>query len=77
MKRASRNSFSIICTVSSRWLALQVRRNRRFGGLSLALLGIWDMALISCTAPSSGEAVDDTMTYRYREEKGFYRQRGY
>ncbi|QFG76428.1 hypothetical protein DMB90_01965 [Raoultella planticola] len=40
---------------------------RRF---ELALLGHWAMALISSTAPAAGEAVDDTMTYRYREEKG-------
>ena len=33
--------------------SLQARRNRRFGGLSWRCLGIWDMALISCTAPAA------------------------
>lgn len=59
-KRASPNSSSIICTVSSLWLAQAARRNRRFGVLNWRCLGTWGMAWISCIAP----AVEKRLTMR-------------
>ncbi len=41
---------------------------RRF---ELALLGILAMASISCIVQEAAKKSADTMTYRYREEKGF------
>ncbi|SUH65165.1 DNA recombination and repair protein RecO [Salmonella enterica subsp. enterica serovar Madelia] len=72
MKRASPNSFfdylnciqALAGTTGSPEPAL-----RRF---ELALLGHLGYGVNFTHCAGSGERVDDTMTYRYREEKGFF-----
>jgi hypothetical protein len=70
MRPASLNFSLIICTVSRRWLAQPARPNLRCVVLNWRCWAIWDTASIFCTARAA-VTVEDTMTYRYREEKGF------
>lgn len=62
--------FLTICTAFRRSPGPAARRSLRCGA-ELALLGHLGYGVDFLHCAGSGEPVDDTMTYRYREEKGF------
>ncbi len=68
-RRASLNSFRLLAlhSVSCRVTGTPEPALRRF---ELALLGHLGYGVNFTHCAGSGEPVDDTMTYRYREEKG-------
>ncbi|MCS6068203.1 DNA repair protein RecO [Klebsiella variicola subsp. variicola] len=65
------NSFLTICTAFRRLPEPAARPEPALRRFELALLGHLGYGVDFLHCAGSGEPVDDTMTYRYREERGF------